>query len=172
MCPTTTGTSLSFLLTVQVIAYESIFVASSLSSFLASWCFTHTRILPNCFSMYLPFRGSYISSERYFYFWRNYLVPTSLVNCRNLECSFSLNFPLFCIALEKAIWKFFAAIILCSIIVNHEQEQGEKCWSWIISSGKKLHLNVVKGLIKTMKLHRVFNWQAEKCNALLLNLKV
>ena len=63
------------------------------------------------------------------------------------------------------------AVIVCLVIVNREQEWGKKCRSWIISKGKKLHLNVLKGLIETMKLPRVFNWQAQKWNVLLLSLK-
>ena len=87
-----------------------------------------------------------------------------------MECLFSLNFPIFYMVFEKGIRKSFA-VIICLVIVNREQEWGKKCRSWIISKGKKLHLNVLKGLIETMKLPRVFNWQAQKWNVLLLSLK-
>ena len=114
---------------------------------------------------------SYVSFERHFHFWPNYLVPASLVNCKSLECLFSLNFCMFCMVFEKGIKKFFA-VIICLIIANREKEWGEKYRSWIILKGTRLHLKVLKRLIKIMKLSWVFNWEAQKWNALLPSLKV
>ena len=83
-------------------------------------------------------QSAFISFERHFHFWRNYLVSASLA---------PFNFRMFCMIFEKDIRKFFTVIIY-SIIVNREQDWGEKYWSWIILKGKKLHLNVFKRIGK------------------------